>query len=191
MTDALCCECGTVRKVSSNGRNGQGDPYSDSEGHTDEQVARDRANGFAVGMEPFWRCLRLLKCVTCGERTRHATVRLDEHRDYAEQQDRDSDRLRRRLTAHLGMLEVEGVEISWDTSEDMGPHPVELIQFRDDGREWWVLSLDRDAPTGVLWSCLKRAEEAIFSGGLPFAWRQDQEDERLQWRGRHFRASTL
>lgn len=177
MTDALCCECGTVRKVSSNVRNAQGDPYSDSEGRRAELVARDKANGSNEGMEPYWRCLRLLKCATCGERTRHATIRVDADRDYAES------------PAHLAMLEAEGVEVRWDDSEDMGEYPVELMQYRERGRESWLLSLDRDATAGDLWSCLQRAEDAIFSGGLPFPWRQDEEDEGSQWRGRRFSAT--
>lgn len=186
-TDAICCACGLVRRASDKGRSSHDDPYSGAEGRSPTAVLQDRAQGIAVGMEPYWRCLRLLKCRRCGERTRHALIRQDEHRNNAELQDRADFRLRRRLSAHLQMLEAEGVAVRWDTSEEQSEFPVELMQFRDEGGVTWLVSLDSDAGVRDLWPCLQRAEDAIFEGELPFPWRQNEEDHTAQWRGRRFR----
>lgn len=68
---ALCCECGALRTVSSN--------FSFPRSDVDRVVeaAFDDPRG--------WRCTGTLKCDHCGRPTRHALLRDDLRRDYAEE----------------------------------------------------------------------------------------------------------
>lgn len=80
MTKALCCECGQVRTVSesANLRGKIGD------GPGPLAIAAGAQYGEEAGA---WRMIGLLKCSHCGALQRHAIIRQDEHRNYAEDLD--------------------------------------------------------------------------------------------------------
>lgn len=70
-TDALCCECGQLRRVS--------DHYA----RIDDNWRRD-------GREEadFWRMTMTLKCSHCARCTRHALLRLGKFRDSLEEREK-------------------------------------------------------------------------------------------------------
>jgi hypothetical protein len=65
---ALCCECGNPRTVSAN--------YKRRNDGNQSGECDDDPRG--------WRLTCTLKCSVCGARTRHAMLRDDAHRDFAE-----------------------------------------------------------------------------------------------------------
>lgn len=91
---ALCCTCGNVRTVST-GYSAGHTQLSACESLPAATLADCWSRGYYLEHEPGWRCLTLLKCDHCGERTRHALIRDDEHRNFAEQEDRRRDARRR------------------------------------------------------------------------------------------------
>ena len=189
-TQALCCKCGAVRTVSTREPQLASDPYSCGEGQDSSRLADAQGRGFDLGMQPYWRCLRTLACEVCGRPTRHAEIRQDDDRNYAEQQDREADVSRRELTARLSRLELAGIKVSWPDPQypEEWPDPstvVALYQFCHANRVWWLIELAEGVSPVELLDGLSRAERIIDRDELSLPW---HDADGVHWRGRAFRA---
>lgn len=85
---ALCCLCGNVRTVSTGYYAGTSRVSQAEAVWSEERLAEIQSRGHLLEQEVGWRCLTILKCDNCGERTRHARIRDDEGRNMAEETDR-------------------------------------------------------------------------------------------------------
>lgn len=89
---ALCCFCGSLRTVSKNYSAGHSRVWPGEAIETKEALREMQARGLVREQRPGWRCLTILKCDHYGERTRHAFIRDDKHRNYAEEEDHATSR---------------------------------------------------------------------------------------------------
>jgi hypothetical protein len=184
-TPTLCCECGNVRTVSTNAYPRTTDPYSPGEGHNAAYLAGLHERGHDLGMQPFWRCLRTLACSACKRPTRHAEIRQDEHRDWAENQDRSRDLDRRELNARLHRLELAGIDVRWRDEDKDWPKRaiINLFEFRDESPRWLVEVRESADPDQLLRQMVD-VERTIDREELAYEWQEDSDGE--QWRGKRF-----
>lgn len=133
---ALCCACGNLRTVSANASPRNYRP----EGVSPEHIARcyQYAPNFWANVKPWERLLEDLKCTPCGKVTRHAALRDDEHRDYAEKLNAASDRLVADATRALESL---GARVALEEFTINGrTGTAEITRFLDDGTVFVTLN---------------------------------------------------
>ncbi len=143
---ALCCECGTLRTTSGAPRNHQ------PEGESPERIAQhlkllanprtkaeERARDYWATVQPWHRNLEDLRCATCGTITRHASIRDDEHRNYAEELDAVSNGW---LAGAVRALEGIGARVRVEefALDDGRPASAEVIRYLDDGAVFVTLN---------------------------------------------------
>ncbi len=138
MLRALCCECGTVRKVSSR-YNGKVTDRSFEGWPTDEDPMPER-------------CTQVLKCMTCGRQTKHAILRDFDHYATSAEKRRTDDKTRAAIRKVLILRErfaelgITIYEVDRITGYD-GPSPtVELIRAGTGyGPGRWSVNVVEDA----------------------------------------------
>lgn len=166
--DALCCTCGRLRTVTDAGAVRAARRVSVSE-HP------------LPGQDAGWRCLTELKCSTCGLVTRHALIREDPYRDYAEKRDREVDLSRRlavfKLKAFRSVAttvwEIAAAELRVESA------PVEVVQY-DDERGLQV-RVCMDWEPGQLVECLDEAAGLVVDLDQLGSWSTGSRGRR--WRG--------
>lgn len=165
---AICCVCGALRQVSVNYFGQVPDEWRHQEG---------------------WQFLAALKCAACKPVTRHALVldgAADGHEtgtDWAELRNRERDRARRRIARRLASFERNfEIDVRWQATLKSGDS-VEVLQYREEGRVWFLLRLEEGCPPERLASALDKAEDVLDEPDRLGPWRASAHGTGLTWRG--------
>lgn len=139
------------------------------------------ARGLWLDHEPGWRCLTELRCLTCRVVTRHAVIREDDARNFAEQLDRRGDRTRKLAGMKVEALRAGGATVRLIAPEELRVEsaPVELAEYSDERGIEARVCMEWDPDHLV--ECLDEAAWLLVDLDQLGEWTKSSKGQ--QWRG--------